>query len=274
VSDGALAADAPRPSRAFRGLLGLLLAGALGAAALYGRDVDPVTVLAVLERLRGWGPVAFVALYALLSLLLVPTLPLNLGAGILWGPIRGGLYSAAGATLGGAGAFLLARYLLGATAAHGWTGGRWRSLQEELERSDWRVVAFTRLSPVFPTGVLNYCYGLTRIPFATFGWSTFLFLLPGSVLFAGLGRLAGQVLLEGEYRHLAHVILLVSAAATGLVLLRWVLRRGGGDLVEACATSGGKVAPRKTLEAVAEDAREGAQPSGAVARSAVVKPLS
>ncbi|HEV8632559.1 MAG TPA: VTT domain-containing protein, partial [Thermoanaerobaculia bacterium] len=150
----------------------------------------------------------------------------------------GGLYSAAGATLGGAIAFLLARYLLAPTLAGRWRGGRWDTLRAELARNDWKVVAFTRLSPVFPTAALNYCYGATTIPFTTFLWSTLLFLLPGSVAFAALGSLAGQVVLAGANRRLAQAGLGVAAAATALVLLRWALRRRVGRLGEEASAAG------------------------------------
>ena len=261
MSDAAAPAGALRPTRALRGALGLLLVAGLGMAWFCGRRVDLRVVLEALGEARGWGPVAFVGLYALLSLLVVPTVPLNLGAGILWGPLRGGLYSAAGATLGGAGAFLLARHLVGSAAVHRWTGGRWSALQEDLERSDWKVVAFTRLSPVFPTGVLNYCYGLTAIRFTTFVWSTFLFLLPGSVLFAGLGNLAGQVSLAGEPRRVAQAFLLVSAAATGVVALRWLVRRRNHDFPGSASPDDGQGGPNEGPDSGGGQARA-SSPSG------------
>ena len=229
------AATAPRRRRlgtALRLLAGaLVVAAAVAAWALRGRlAVEPL--IALLDEARGWGPFAFVGLYALLSVLLVPTLPLNLGAGVLWGPLLGGVYSAAGATLGGALSFLLARHLLGPSLTERWRGGRWDLLRAELARNDWRVVAVTRLSPVFPTGALNYCYGVTPLPLRTFLWSTLVFLLPGSIVFAGLGALAGEVVLAGEHRRLAAIFVASMTAVTALITLRWALRRRVGRLVE------------------------------------------
>ncbi|HEV8630172.1 MAG TPA: sulfurtransferase, partial [Thermoanaerobaculia bacterium] len=62
---------------------GALLVAAIVAAWLLRGRLDPQAVMALLAQLRGLGPAAFVGLYGVLSLLLVPTLPLNLGAGVL-----------------------------------------------------------------------------------------------------------------------------------------------------------------------------------------------
>ena len=225
---------APPPGGPRAGALRLAAAVAMVAAVLAAwllRDrVEVEPLLALLERARGWGPFAFVGAYALLSVLLVPTLPLNLGAGVLWGPLLGGVYSAIGATLGGAISFLLARHLLAPWLAGRWRGGRWDRLRNELARNDWRVVAVTRLSPIFPTAALNYCYGVTPLPLRTFLWSTLAFLLPGSIVFAGLGALAGEVMLTGEHRRLAAVFVVSMTALTALLTLRWVLRRRVGSL--------------------------------------------
>jgi uncharacterized membrane protein YdjX (TVP38/TMEM64 family) len=177
---------------------------------------------------RRWGPLAFIGLYALLALLLVPTLPLNLGAGVLWGPWLGGLYAAAGATLGGALAFLVARYVLGDLVSRRAASPRWLALRDELARNDWRLVAFTRLSPVFPTAALNYVYGVTPLRFVTFLWSTLVFLLPGSIVFAALGSASGELMLSGAHRRVLQGVLVVAAAASLLVVLRWWSRSAGG----------------------------------------------
>src|SRR5216117_2565154 len=57
-----------------------------------------------------WGPVIFVLVYVVASVLFVPASLLTLGAGAIFGVVRGTLFVIAGATLGATAAFLVARY--------------------------------------------------------------------------------------------------------------------------------------------------------------------
>jgi uncharacterized membrane protein YdjX (TVP38/TMEM64 family) len=45
------------------------------------------------------------------------------------------------------------------------------------------MVAITRLIPVFPFNLLNYGFGLTKIPFWTYVFWSWLCMLPGTVLY-------------------------------------------------------------------------------------------
>ena len=59
------------------------------------------------------APLLFIACHAGLVFFMIPSLPLNLGAGILWGPVLGGLIATAGSGLGSIAAFAVARATLG-----------------------------------------------------------------------------------------------------------------------------------------------------------------
>ena len=81
--------------------------------AIYLRSLESFDTDQVLVRLAGgqWGEsLLFVLAYAVAVTLLIPTLPLNLGAGVLWGAGWGSALSVAGATLGATLAFLLTRF--------------------------------------------------------------------------------------------------------------------------------------------------------------------
>src|SRR3970040_1243770 len=45
------------------------------------------------------------------------------------------------------------------------------------------IVALTRLAPLFPFNLLNYGFGLTRIPFWTYVFWSYLCMLPGTILY-------------------------------------------------------------------------------------------
>jgi uncharacterized membrane protein YdjX (TVP38/TMEM64 family) len=52
-----------------------------------------------------------------------------------------------------------------------------------VEHDGWKVVAFTRLVPLFPFNLLNYAFGLTRIKFTHYAAATFIFMLPACIAF-------------------------------------------------------------------------------------------
>jgi uncharacterized membrane protein YdjX (TVP38/TMEM64 family) len=60
---------------------------------------------------------------------------------------------------------------------------RWRRLDQGVEKHGWKVVAFTRLIPLFPFNLLNYAFGLTRIGFRQYAVATFLCMLPACIAF-------------------------------------------------------------------------------------------
>ena len=142
------------------------------------------------QRLRAWisgygalAPVVYVLFYAVAPALFLPGLPITVVGGILFGPFWGVLYAIIGATAGASVAFLVSRYL-----AREWVEGqlkspRWRRLDDDVEKHGWKVVAFTRLIPLFPFNLLNYAFGLTSIGFWQYAVTSFLFMLPACVAY-------------------------------------------------------------------------------------------
>lgn len=143
------------------------------------------------EYLRGWikgfgvwGPAVYILIYSIAPSLMLPGLPLTVLGGILFGPFWGVIYVAVGATIGAAAAFLISRYM-GREWVEGviLKGGRLKEIDREVEKKGWRIVAFTRLIPLFPYNFLNYAYGLTNIRFLHYVAATFVFMLPGIIAY-------------------------------------------------------------------------------------------
>lgn len=158
-------------------------------------------ILAWVEGLGPWGPIAFIALYAIATVLFVPGSILTLGAGALFGLARGYLCVAAGSMLGASGAFLIGRY-----AARDWVAGkvagnaRFKAIDEAVGREGWKIVGLTRLSPVFPFNLLNYAFGLTGVSFRHYFWASLVGMLPGTVMYVYAGALAGDLAALGTGR--------------------------------------------------------------------------
>lgn len=165
-------------------LLGLLVGAFLAARA------GGLTEYFEQERLRAlvasfgpWAPLLYVLLYALAPALLLPGLPLTLAGGVLFGPLWGVVYALGGATIGACVAFLISRYLARAWVEERLRDSRWRRLDEEVALRGWKVVAFTRLVPLFPFNLLNYALGITSVGFLPYALATLFGMLPACVAF-------------------------------------------------------------------------------------------
>jgi uncharacterized membrane protein YdjX (TVP38/TMEM64 family) len=179
--------------------------------------LDPSIVFGLLERHPVLGPATFVGLYSVGVLTALPTIPFNLAAGFLWGPLTGGVLSALGTTLGSIGAFLMTRSFFGCPLAERFDNKLIAEIQDEFKAKGWKIVAFMRLNPVFPTGPLNYILSLTSIGTLTYIWATFAFLLPPGILVAYIGHSLGSFVVTGDVASALKMILSVSAAGTLLV---------------------------------------------------------
>jgi uncharacterized membrane protein YdjX (TVP38/TMEM64 family) len=67
-----------------------------------------------------------------------------------------------------------------------------RALEPVVEREGWKIIVLTQLHPLFPTSLINYFYGLTRIRFRTYMFWTSVGRAPGLFLYVYLGTL-GQL---------------------------------------------------------------------------------
>lgn len=166
----------------------------------------------------------FIGVYALSVVISFPTLPLNVAAGALWGPILGGIIAVVGMTLGATVAFASARSVFGQPLAQHFDSHAVSWLQKEFDVQGWRFIAFLRLNPVFPAGPLNYVLGLTSIGIVTFVWSTVVFLLPPGIAVAFIGHSMGALLDQRTLQNGIRAAMLISAAATVLITLRYAAK--------------------------------------------------
>jgi len=141
------------------------------------------------ERLRQFGashrvllPLLFLAVWTV-GPLFMPGLPITLAGGVLFGPFWGVVYTAFGSTFGAGLVFLVSRYLARDWVAGKLAGTRLMSLDEKVARHGWKIVAITRLIPIFSFSLLNYAFGLTRVSFWPYLAATFVCMLPYTIAF-------------------------------------------------------------------------------------------
>jgi uncharacterized membrane protein YdjX (TVP38/TMEM64 family) len=141
-------------------------------------------------KLGPWGPVIFVGLYVVATVLFVPGSVLTLGAGAAFGVVLGSVCVSISATLGATAAFLVGRYLARDTIARKIEKHeKFATIDRAVADEGWKIVLLTRLSPVFPFTLLNYAFGLTRVKLSHFMLASWLGMIPGTVMYVYLGSL-------------------------------------------------------------------------------------
>lgn len=177
-------------------VVGAAIAALLAAAYLLKSYLH--TALEWVEGLGPWGVVAFVVLYVLATVSMVPASLLTLGAGAIWGVLWGLPIVSLSSVLGASAAFLVGRYI-----ARGWVRRmlegrpRFQAVDEAVGEEGWKVVALTRLSPVFPFNLQNYAYGLTGISFWPYFFASWIAMLPGTLMYVYIGAAAGSLATVG-----------------------------------------------------------------------------
>jgi uncharacterized membrane protein YdjX (TVP38/TMEM64 family) len=108
----------------------------------------------------------------------------------LFAVVWGSIYVSVAATL----AILIGRYFV-----RQWVAARlanypkFKAVDETVARQGWKIVALTRLSPVFPFNLLNYAFSLTNVGVRDYVLASWVGTLPGTIPYVYLGSLAGDL---------------------------------------------------------------------------------
>ncbi len=197
-------------------LLGLVLSVAIASALIWvviGGDLD--TVQSTVESTGAWGPVAYVALHVLLTLVPVSKNLLAGVAGALFGLAGGIALSWVGAMVSAVVTFAIARRL-GRAAVASMTGPRIDRVEEIMRQQGLLAVIIARVTPVIPFTVVNYGAGVTAVSTRDFVLGTAIGILPGTVGYAALGASAGR---DATTFVIAGIVAVVLFA--GSLLLGW-----------------------------------------------------
>jgi uncharacterized membrane protein YdjX (TVP38/TMEM64 family) len=177
----------------------IILIVLIAVAILYGAHrfgAGPVLKNA-LDWIRGLGPLApaaFIAIYIAACVLFLPGSILTIGAGVIFGVVRGSIYVSIAATLGATAAFLVGRYFARDWVARKLEGNaNFKAIDEAVGMEGWKIVLLTRLSPVFPFNLLNYAYGLTRVTLRDYFFASWAGMIPGTILYVYIGSLSSDL---------------------------------------------------------------------------------
>jgi len=159
-------------------LLLMIVCIALVALAGYSLGwLNPAHVQSLIRPAGLWAPLLYVALYVVATSLLLPSTPLNISGGILFGLWFGMLWTGIAAIVAAAVTFVFVR-TFGQAMIRQKMVGRWQAMDAEVRRGGKFYMFAVRLLPIIPNGLINYSAGVTSISFRDYMIGT----VPGSIL--------------------------------------------------------------------------------------------
>ena len=227
---------------------------AIALAVTLSRFFPVVSLVATLqERVMSWGAWAamcYPLLFAACNILLLPGGVLAVGGGFFFGLWWGFLIVFAGNIVSTAISFSLSRFV----------ATRWfrrklsvnptlNALGPAVERESWKIILLSQLHPLFPTSLLNYFYGLTRIRFSTYMLWASIGRMPGLFFYAyvgTLGQLAVRIMRGKSYPRTLEYWIWGGAFIT-TVLLLVVLGRMARRVIQTSQELESSPAPKDSL---------------------------
>jgi uncharacterized membrane protein YdjX (TVP38/TMEM64 family) len=122
---------------------------------------------------------------------------LTLAGGFLFGPVWGSLLTLMGATAGATLVFVFAKSLFGEKALDRF-GAPAAKLAEGIRRNAASYLLVLRLVPLFPFFLVNLVPAFVGVPLMVYVVTTFLGIMPGTVVFSLAGSGLGTVLDRGD----------------------------------------------------------------------------
>ena len=208
-------------------LITMTVIGSISGIGIYIR-----TLINWFNGLGVWAPVIFILIYVIATVLAIPRGILTVISGSIFGSIYGIIIVNFAATVGAALAFLVSRHLMRKHVNKLLSGDdKFQKLNLLMENHGSLVVAFTRLTPIFPYNLLNYGFGLTRISFHSYVFWSWLCMLPWLIVYVFGGDAIMQTLEQGAPPFPVVAGIIVATAIIFLILmhLRKRLKKTGGQ---------------------------------------------
>ena len=212
----------------FRLILALLILGLLAAGYLIAEKTGITDLILNMDRMisymRSLGAAGPLVVIGLMILAIVfnplPSAPIALASGAVYGHLWGTVYIVLGAETGALIAFMITR-LTGYHWLQHFTTKKWSLGWVGSQNALTAMVFLSRLIPFLSFDLISYGAGLTNIAFWRFALATFLGLLPASFLLAHFG---GEMV-EANIQQLSTIILLLGLFIGVPLIYRFFSRR-------------------------------------------------
>jgi uncharacterized membrane protein YdjX (TVP38/TMEM64 family) len=151
-----------------------------------------------IDSIGAVGPIVFIGLYIVLTVLFVPGSIPTLGAGAVFGVVWGTIYVSIGSVLGATAAFLVGRYFL-----RDWVSKqiskseRFTAVDDAIGNEGGKIIFLLRLSPLFPFNLSNYIYSLTKVGVGSYMLASWAGMLPGTIMYVYIGSLIESLAVLG-----------------------------------------------------------------------------
>lgn len=179
--------------------LAAIAAVVVGAAALAALAPGSHELSTLVAGGRPWTLTSawlFGAAYVAASLLLLPTSPFAVAAGLVFGS-HGVVIMWVGMMVASACTLILSR-LIFVARVRAWIAQRrrMRMVVDIVDEEGWRAVLLVRMSSILPFGIQNYALAVTRIAVLPYLLATAVGVLPTILLFTGAGVFGTTALSE------------------------------------------------------------------------------
>ncbi len=201
-------------------LLTIICIAATGLGVYFLGGIEQKQLQMWLQQLGIWAPIIYISLYTLGTLLILPSTPLNLTGGAIFGIWWGTLWTTVAAVFAAAVAFTFTR-TIGRELIAKKLAGRWQAIDAEIRTGGLFYMLAIRLLPIIPYGLVNFTAGLTSIRYQDYLTGTILGTVPGVLPFVMMGA-SLQALSQGDI-----VPLMFASALTGMLVAgaTWYRRR-------------------------------------------------
>lgn len=157
-----------------------------GIGIFFMGGINPQLLENFVAKLGIFAPFLYIFLYILGTILLLPSTPLNISGGLVFGFWWGLVWTAIAAIIAAMVSFAYARFL-----GRKWVKQRFgihlQRLDKEIKRGGMGYIFAIRLLPLIPYGIVNFGAGLTSVSEKDYLVGTILGTIPGILPFVMMG---------------------------------------------------------------------------------------
>ena len=149
-------------------------------------DIDSKDIQTYVNSFGKLAPIIYIIIFALVPLTLFPDSIIAIAGGLIFGLVKGYIYTAIGAILGATLSFYIFRKL-GRNFVKKLTKEKLDNVEEMINSNGFFIIFMLRLIPLFPFDIISYGAGLTSVKYKDFILATFLGTIPGILVFTNIG---------------------------------------------------------------------------------------
>ncbi|WP_197722161.1 TVP38/TMEM64 family protein [Sulfuriflexus mobilis] len=177
---------------------------------------DSTNLKSWIERQGPIGPLLIIGLMMVAIIMSpIPSAPIALAAGAIYGHTTGTIYIVIGSVLGATTAFFIAR-IAGIDITRRWLGDRYGKGLIGSQNMLMAIIFISRLLPFISFDMISYAAGVTSLSFWRFAIATIAGIIPASFLLAHFG----SELASAESYRIGLTILLLSVISVILFVIR------------------------------------------------------